>query len=156
MSHAYEALTKRLQRLDKWVSETEHVAAVATDTETRQQIANDLTRWRESRRECAAFLARIKWLNRAASATMTLVIVSFVGMFIFAFVSPPQSGLVSVFLAIDYLVLFGSTLTYIAVVALRDSVARGRKPWQFSLARVLSVMTGIALALGTLAWLMRQ
>jgi hypothetical protein len=156
MSHASESLTKRLQRLDKWIAETERVADVATDSETRQQIANDLTRWRESRRACAKLLVRTKWLNRAASTTMTMLLASFVGMAILAICGSPQSAFTSVLLAIDYLVLFGSTLAYLPLIAWRDSVARGGEPWRFSLAGMLSLMTGIALALGFLAWFMRR
>jgi hypothetical protein len=156
MSHAYEALTNRLQKLDKWITETERLATLATDPAMRLQISNDLARWRESRRECAALLTRIKWMNRAVSTTMTVVIVSFVAMLILAILGPPQSSFSSVLLAIDYLALFTSTLAFIPVVALRDAVARGGKPWQFSLARVLAMMTGVAIVLGILAWLIRR
>jgi hypothetical protein len=154
MSHAYDALVNRLQQLDRWISETEQVRAIATEPETRQQIEDDLARWHESRKVCASFLERISWLNRAASAMFVVLGISVVGLFLIPLQSINESFR-SVIMGIDVLTMFASLVGYILAIAARDSVARSGEQIQFSLRSMLIVMTVIAVMLGTLAWLSR-
>lgn len=159
MSHTYEALIERLQQLDKWIAETERVAASAIDSDTRQQIANYLARWRDSRSKCVNSLAHIKsvrWVNRAAAATAGVLVVSFVGVIVVEYFHRAQREFASATLEIAYLILLASFVSYLFVNAVRNAVARRSEPLRFSVRDLLIVMTGLALALGTLVWLMRR
>src|SRR4051812_44174996 len=63
MSRAYEALlVNSMQRLDRWIADTESLASISDDPITQQQIEFDLSRWQASRDRLATLLARTKWL----------------------------------------------------------------------------------------------
>src|SRR5262249_30063770 len=137
MSHAYDALVNRLQQLDRWISETEQVRAIAKEPETRQQIEDDLARWRESRKVCASFLERITWLNRAASALMAVLGIAVVGLFSIGLFQSLDDHVRSLLMSVDILILFASFVGYILAIAARDSVARSGEQVRFSLRSML-------------------
>ncbi len=124
MSRAYEALlVNSMQRLDRWIADTESLASISDDPITQQQIEFDLSRWQASRDRLATLLARTKWLNRIATWTLALLVVSFGALFIIASFVSPTVGVVSFLLAVDLLVVIACCVGYLVVIMLRGADA---------------------------------
>jgi uncharacterized membrane protein len=157
MSRAYEELLANyVERLDRLIADTAAVRAKSDDPTTLRQIGFDLDRWSSSRARFATILVRTKRWNRLTSLALAIFGISFGCLLIFALFGEPTTTLVFLLLGLDLLILFASAIGYLIAITLRDAVAREGQPWRFSLRSVLIVMTEIALALGTLAWLMRK
>jgi hypothetical protein len=149
-------LSNHLQRLDRLITDTEAVGGKSDEPTTHRQIEFDLDRWRDLRTRFATLLVRTKRWNRFTSLALIVFGISFGSLFIFAFFIESPNVFVLLLLGFDLLVLFSSAIGYLIAITVRDALARSGKPWRFSLRSVLIAMTEIALALGTLAWLMRR
>jgi hypothetical protein len=157
MSRAYEALlVNSIQRLDRWMADTESLIPKSDDPITLQQIEFDLSRWRASRDRLATLLARTKWLNRIASWSLALLLVSFGSLFAIAYFLFPGTGLIAFLLAADLLIVLSCCIGYLITIMLRDAIVRGRQPWRFSTRDLLIIMTVLALMIGSLAWFARR
>jgi hypothetical protein len=75
-------------------------------------------------------------------------------LFIFAFLR--LDGKALTILALDVLVVIGTGIMYLVAILVRDAVARGRRPWRFSLRSLLVTTTVIAVVLGMVVYALKE
>ena len=159
-----ESLVRHIERLNRWIAESEALAARSTEIETRQMVAGDLVRWRELIAQQQLVIAeqeralqRLKMMNGIVSLTLAGVVIGFVSLILLGFLYSYYSGFVlSVFITVDYFFVALCSFAFISSVLFRDAVALGREPWRFSLRSLLVATTLIAIVLGLLAFATRH
>jgi hypothetical protein len=156
MSDAFEdSLANQLVRLDQWIAETESLASHSSDEETLRNLERDLARWRELRVQYELRLGRTKLMNRFAFWVNATFWISFAALSIVAIVGVKTRSLWPL-VAVLLLLLIGCGASYVVAIIVRDAVATGRKPWQFSLRSLLAGTTVIAMLLALLIYVLRK
>jgi hypothetical protein len=149
MSRAYEAsIRSHLDRLNRWIADSELLASRSEDEETLRNVEADLARWRESRNRYEGILLRTKWLNRFVSWTFALFWFSFALLCAMSGVLSDHESLLSIIIVVGVLLVIASGAMYLIAIVARDAVALGHRPWRFSVRSLLIVMTLVALLLG--------
>jgi hypothetical protein len=152
MSRAHEAfLTNHLARLDHWITESEALASRSSDDETLRIVKEELVRLHDLRRRYQTVLRRTKSLNRLAWWALAVFCTGFLTLIVTAIVQP-DLAILAVLVAAAFLSMVVAGIVYVGTIVVRDAIAMGRQPWQFSLRSLIVATTVIAALLYLLVY----